>query len=268
MAWAQGKDIKLVKLAVNDGNIVPILPTTVYSINWDLGASVDDVELSFDGQTIYFAEERNLPEGGSRDYVGSVSIASCSSNCAAQVFYTALNTGMGWLSISPTGDRLYMSIHDRVPNIRTVSFMQKQSGVWSPLQHVVSNRDAAYSDVSGLAATALGSWDYDGSGTAQDVLAFTVERSPAGGVDVIDVSNCVVGSAQSCYGSGVSSLVRVGIAGSNPSFTSIPTSTDLPPNLLISSGVWRDNNELTSEVDLDSMLITPLVIGLNPDSAD
>ena len=270
IAWRQGSEIRLLKLPISNGNVVPILPTTIYSNSTTAPYSINSVELSADGQTIYFTDEHSPAEKLWQSTVKAIDLTSCTANCTPQTLYTFPNdNGVAGLSINAADDRLYMSIHDRVPDIRTISFLQKQPGLWSPLQHVVSNRDLGYSDITGFGSTALGRWDYQGSGAIKDVLAIAVERSSGVAFDVMDVSDCVVSAIQSCYGSGDATVVRSGIVGDEASFTSQPASSDPPPNLLVSTGNWRDNNESVREVDLDSMAVTPpLVAGARPDSSD
>jgi hypothetical protein len=152
-----------------------------------------------------------------------------------------------------------MSIHDRIPNIRTVSFLAKQDTTWSAplLRHVVSNQDAAYATVDGLANISVGKWDHNGSGVARDVIAFVVERAYT--IDVADVANCYASGVSSCLSSAESSIVRRGIPGSSSSFIFPPNGT---PKLLVNSGGW------VNEVNLETQVVTPLVQGYDAESAD
>ena len=268
IVWSQFSTIKLMKFQVDQGNVVPTAPSIVYSMNYN-PSGITDVELSKDGLTIYFGNEFETPEGQWVDTLNSVSIASCSTNCTPQNLITLDDSGIGGLSINPENDRLYMSIHHRVPDIRTISFLEKQAGIWSSaLRHVVTDQDAIYATVSGLAETAFGEWDYDGTGIRKKVLAVHVERTSGDTIDVLDVTRCGIGGPQSCFASGQITLIRSGIDGGHVDFTSMPAAGDPAPNLLVSKGNFRDLSDLTSEVDLDSMTVTPLLQGVYPDSAD
>jgi hypothetical protein len=267
IAYAHGSEIRLLKFPVDNGNVVPTAPLIIHHGTDPYG--IGGVELSADGNTLYFSDEFKTADEVWMDTLNLVDIASCGENCPLVNLLTLVNSGIGGLSINPANDRLYMSIHHRIPDIRTVSLLEKQNGVWSSsLRHVVSDQDAAYLTVNGFAGTALGQWDYDGTGAPKAVLAIHVERTSGDTIEIFDVANCGASGTQSCFVSGESSVVRIGIVGSPGSFTSMPAAGDPAPNLLVAEGNWRDANELISEVDLDSMTVTPMVEGLNPDSAD
>ena len=258
IAWAQGSEIRLLKFHVVNGSVVeprPITPSIVYVLN-QTPSGIGGVDLSRDGQTIYYPDEIGTVDGRWISSVNLISIATCTSNCSSQRIYTFEDdNGVGGVEINDSDDRLYMSIHDRVPDIRTVSFLEKQGGSWtSPLlRHVVSNQDAEYVSVSGFATTAVGKWDYDNSSVLSDVLSFVVERPSGDTTDIIDVSNCSSSGVSSCLSSGESCVVRTGIAGSGQSFTSTPSSPmDDGPNLLVVGGGW------IGDVDLDDFEAAPV----------
>ena len=181
IAYPDGSQIKLLIFHMNTaGGIVeplPLSPLVVYRTSVT-PYSVNDVELSPDGQTIYFTEYSPADKHW-QDTLKSIDLSSCTANCTPQVLHTfALDNGVAWLSVSTANDRLFMSIHDRVPDIRTISFLQKAAGVWSSLRHVISHRDdQSYSDIRGFGSTAWAQWDYDSSTVPNDVVAYTVERS-------------------------------------------------------------------------------------------
>jgi len=239
VAWVDGSNIRLVKFNVVSGAVVESLPLTSSII---YTASLNDVELRADGQTIYYADEIKTIDGRWIDTLYSISIATCSANCTPQTLYTFNDdNGVGWLSVNAAGDRLYMSIHDRVPNIRSISFLQKNpDGTWSSLRQVVSNQDGGYQTISGFAGTAFGRWDYNNSSVLKDVLSYVVERTSGNTTDIVAVTNCdpaTVVAQGSCLSSGESVVVRSGIAGSGSSFTSTPSSsTTGTPSLLVASG--------------------------------
>jgi hypothetical protein len=270
IAWAQGSEVRLLKFHVVNGSVVetrPIPPSSVYVLNYT-PSGISGVDLSRDGQTIYYPDERQTVDGRWIDTVNFISIATCSSNCSSQLIYTFDDdNGVGGVEVNDSDDRLYMSIHNRIPDIRTVSFLEKQGGTWSSplLRHVVSDQDAAYATVNGFATTAVGKWDHDNSSVLREVVSFVVERTSGNTTDIIDVSNCSASGVSSCLGSGESRVVRSGIALSGTSFTSMPSSaTDAGPNLLVVGGGW------VSDVDLDSpgAASVPLVQGGGADSAD
>jgi len=238
VAWVDGSNIRLVKFHVVSGAVVESLPLTSSII---YTASLNDVELSADGQTIYYADEIKTIDGRWIDTLYSISLATCSANCTPQTLYTFNDdNGVGWLSVNAAGDRLYMSIHDRVPNIRSISFLQKnQDGTWSSLRQVVSNQDGGYQTISGFAATAFGRWDYNNSSVPKAVVSYVVERTSGYTTDIVDVTNCAatIAAQGSCLSSGESVVVKAGVAGSGSSFTSTPSSsTTGTPSLLVASG--------------------------------
>jgi len=176
IAWVSDwSEIRLLKFHVVGGSVVeprPIPSSTVFVLN--LGAtpsSIGGLDLSRDGQTIYYPDEVRTVDGHWSDSVNMISIAACSSNCSPQLIYTLNDdNGAGGVEANATDDRLYMSIHDRAPNIRTISFLEKQGSTWSSplLRHVVSNQDAAYATVNGFANVAVGKWDYDNDSILND----------------------------------------------------------------------------------------------------
>jgi len=270
VAFLEGSSIRLLKFNVVSGGVVESLPLSssiAYTPSWT-PVSVNDVELSADGQTVYYTEEIKTTDGRWVDTLYSISLASCSANCTPQSLYTFKDdNGVGWLSVNSTGDRLYMSIHDRVPDIRTISFLQKdQDGIWSSLRHVVSDQDGGYQSVSGFAGTALGRWDYNDSSALKDVLAYVVEGTSGNTTDIMDVTNCAAATIvaqDSCLRSGESLVVKSGIAGFGSSFTSTPSSSTVgAPSLLVASGGW------VIDVGLGASAPVPLLQGGVADSAD
>jgi hypothetical protein len=265
---AAGYQIKVLRFRVQDGRIVealPLSPSIVYSAPTDIAYGVNDVELSADGQTIYFTDEYSPAEKHWQNTLKSIDLASCTSNCTPQVLYTfALDNGVAGLSVNTVNDRLYMSIHDRVPDIRTISYLQKESGVWSSLRHVVSHRDdASYSDIRGFGRTTWALWDYQHTAVPKDVVAYTLERTSGNTVEIMDVTNCVVTPVgSSCFASDPNIRIRDGIVGTDPDFTSNPALLDPGPNLLVTEG------SSLVEVDLDSLNKTQLVTGGAAESAD
>jgi hypothetical protein len=270
VAFVEASGIRLMKFSVANGSVgpLPLSPSIVYTPS-STPAGVNDVELSADGQTIYFTEEIKTLDGRWIDTLYSISLASCTSSCTRQFLYEFKeDSGVSGLSINPAGDRLYMSIHDRVPDIRTISFLQKgQNGAWSSLRHVLSDRDGGYETVSGFAATASGRWDYNGSSVLKDVLAYVVENTVGATTDIIDVTNCAaatIAAQESCLTSGESLVVRSGIAGYGTSFTSTPSSLTVgTPSLLVAT---RDN--LVLDVSLQTFAPVSLLAGAWADSSD
>jgi hypothetical protein len=268
IAWSTASEIKLLRLPIDNGNVVPIQPLTVYRNDAD-AYGLSAVELSKDGRTLYFVDSYSPAEQHWQATLKSIDIASCTAICTPQVIYTPpIDVGLGGLSINDADDRIYMSIHDRVPDIRTVSFLQKQAGVWTSLRHVVSNRDSPYLSIRGFAATAIGRWDYQSDSVPKEVLAYQVEYSSTNVIDVIDVSNCSATGTQSCYALGESALVRSSIVGLRQSFTSMPASLDPAPNLLVQLPAVADGEIVIAEIDLDSMVVTPLLQGHAANSSD
>ena len=268
IAYSHGSEVRLLKFQVDNGNVVPTAPLILYT-----GTDpycVCDVELSADGRTLYFSDEFfKTADETWMDTVKSIDITSCTANCTPVTLLTLVDSGMAGLSISPADDRLYMAIHHRIPDLRSISFMEKQAGVWSStLRHVVTDQDTDYATVDGLSGTALGQWDYDGTGSPRAVLVVHIERAAGNTSDIFDVSNCGFSGTQSCYASGEISVVRTGIAGHPGSFTSMPSLGDPAPNLLVGEGDWRNLNELVKELDLDSLTVIPVVAGGSADSAD
>lgn len=270
VAFVEASGIRLMKFSVANGSVgpLPLSPSIVYTPS-STPAGVNDVELSADGQTIYFTEEIKTLDGRWIDTLYSISLASCTSSCTRQFLYEFKeDSGVSGLSINPAGDRLYMSIHDRVPDIRSISFLQKdQNGAWSSLRHVVSDQDGGYQSVSGFASTAFGRWDYNGSSVLKDVLAYVVESTVGATTDIIDVTNCAaatIAAQESCLSSGESFVVRSGIAGYGTSFTSTPSSLTVgTPSLLVAT---RDN--LVLDVSLQTFAPVSLLQGAWADSAD
>jgi len=265
VAYLEANSIRLLKFHVGTDSVIESLPlpsSIVYTPSWTPGG-VNDVELSADGQTIYFTEEIKTADGRWIDTLYSISLASCSSSCPRQFLYEFTeDSGVSGLSVNSAGDRLYMSIHDRIPDIRTISFLTRNpDGTWSSLRHVVSDQDVGYEFVSGFAATAVGR---QGS---TDLLAVTVESTSGATTDIIDVTSCAAISIaqESCLSSSVEShVVTSGIAGYGTSFTSTPSSsTTGTPSLLVatrSDGVF--------DVDLTDFAPKYLLPGDWADSAD
>ena len=240
-----GQQIKLLKFTVlKDANNtkysvqgLPLSSSVVFAYNAP-SSGINDVALSADGQTIYFSDEQLTSDGRWIDTVNSLDVSTnCSPVCPKTVIFDEFpdDSGVAGLSINDDEDRLYMAIHFRVPDIRTISRLEKQTdGAWA-FRNVVSDQDPGYPAVDGFASTALGIWN------SRDVVAYVVERYSTGNTtDIIDVSSCddaPVGDL-SCLASGYGSVVRGGIAGSGTSFTSTPSSPtdDDGPNLLVSGG--------------------------------
>jgi len=259
IAWSYNSQIMLLKFHVVDGSVVetrPIPPSIVYTLNYTPSA-IMGVDISRDGDTIYYPDEVGTVDGRWISTVNQISIAGCTSNCTSQFIYQLNDdNGPGGVEVNDADDRLYMAIHDRPPNIRTISFLEKQGGTWSSplLRHVVSNQDAPYATVSGLTGIGVGKWDHDNDSILNDVLTFVVERTSGDTFDIIDVTNCSASGVTSCLSSGESAVVRTGIAAPGANFISSP---DGAPKLLINTGGW------VRELDLDSGAITPLVEGEN-----
>ena len=194
-----------------------------------------------------------------------IDISDCSANCTPQLIYTLNDdNGAGGVEANETDDRLDMSIHDRVPNIRTVSFLEKQGGTWAItplLRHVISNDvDTAYATVRGLANVAVGKWNYNNGSVPSHVITSVVEHVSGGNtIDVIDVTHCIVSGVTSCLNSGESTVLRTGITGSS---ASVIFPTENAPDVLVNDGGW------VKQLDLDSQTMTPLVQGYDVDSAD
>jgi hypothetical protein len=263
VALVEANSIRLLKFTVANGSIasLPSSPSIVYTTSWT-PAGVNDVVLSADGQTIYFTEEIKTADGRWIDTLYSINLASCSSNCPRQFLYEFTeDSGVNRLSINSAGDRLYMSIHDRIPDIRTISFLTKSNGIWSSLRHVVSDQDGGYQSISGFASTAIGRQG------ASDLLAVVVENTTDATTEIFDVTNCAAatGVAQtSCLSSGEARAVRSGIAGYGSSFTSTPSSQTVgTPSLLIAT---RSSGIL--DVGLTDFVPRSLLSGDWADSAD
>jgi hypothetical protein len=263
VAFLEANSIRLLKFTVANGSVgsLPLSQSIVYTPSWTPGG-VNDVELSADGQTIYFTEEIKTTDGKWIDTLYSISLASCSASCPRQFLYEFTeDSGVSGLSINSAGDRLYMSIHDRIPDIRTISFLTRnQDGTWSSLRHVVSDQDVGYESVSGFAATAIG------RSNSTDLLAVLVESTSGVTTDIIDVTVCVASSSSqdSCVRSGESAIVKSGITGGGTSFTSTPSSLTVgTPSLLVatrSDGIF--------DVGLTDYLPRSLLPGDWADSSD
>jgi hypothetical protein len=261
IVWPQGSEIRMLKFHVNDGSVVeplPLVSSRIYLLDY-APSGINDVQLSSDGQTIYYTDEVETIDGRWIDTLNSISVANCSLNCPRTPLYTFPDdNGADGLSINGSDEsRLYMSIHDRVPNIRTISFLEKQGGgVWTSLRHVVSNADPRYTDVTGFGSSAFGRWAHDADTDVEyDVVAFTVERSSGDTTEVIDVSNCLAASiaGESCLDSEDSTIVKSGIAGHDSHFTSTP-SFGVGPHLLVKRGASMFDVDLDSQ---DGRLLFP-----------
>lgn len=282
VAFEDNDAIKVLKFNVVDSDsdsdsdsIGPITSTTVY-VGPATSYGVNDIELSKDGNTIYFIDEF-CGDGYCQDTFKSIDIGACNSNCPPDVLFTfPLNVGVSGLSINDADNRLYMSIHDRDPDIRTISLLQKDDqGVWGSLRHVVKKELGSYEDVSGFARTALGRWEHKVAPAisgVRDVLAFIVERASGNTTDIIDVTDCDAAApapyapSGTCLTTGESFVVTPGIGGYATSFTSIPAGSNASgtsPSLLVS-------NYTVIEIELSSnpMVTRPLPIEGVADSAD
>jgi hypothetical protein len=279
MAYVDG-GIRLLKFKVSTAagvHSVQNLPSAGSLVfAYDLpSAGINDVELSADAKTIYYSEEHLTDDERWIDTVNSIDVSNgCSSACPKTVIYDQFpdNSGVAGLSVSDDGYRIYMSIHFRVADIRTISLLQKIVGEdpndvsWA-FRNVLSDHDQAYSTVDGFGSTTLGKWDYDHSDVPKEVLAYVVERPTGERTDIVDVTNCAVAAVdESCLGFSEISVVKTGIAGAASSFTSTPSSpTDgsLPNLLLLSGGGIFD-------FDLDGVAAVPirLLDGGGGESAD
>ena len=185
-----GQQIKLLKFTVlKDADKfsvqgLPLSSSVVFAYNAP-SSGINDVALSSDGQTIYFSDEQLTSDGRWIDTVNSLDVSTnCSPVCPKTVIFDEFpdNSGVAGLSINDDEDRLYMAIHFRVPDIRTISRLEKQTdGAWA-FRNVVSDQDPGYPAVDGFASTALGIWN------SRDVVAYVVERYSTGNTtDIIDV---------------------------------------------------------------------------------
>ena len=260
IVWAEGSGIKMLKFNVVGGAVVqsvPMAPSNVFLMAQQLSSAVTETALSNDGNTIYYSDEK-LANNLWVTTLQSIDITTCSSLCSAQLLYSTIDTGIAGLSINATEDRIYMAVHNRPIDLRSISFLQKSGGVWGGLRHVVTELDAPYVTSFGLSGTAFSRIDYNNSGSAKDVLVIDVENVYGGGVtmDVLDVSNCGAGGSQSCLSQGEAVIVRPPIVGAGPSFRG---------NNLI---YYNYNTGLITATDLVNMVTTPIVIGQNPESSE
>ena len=101
----------MVNFIVDAGTVTTALPLTISNVYGSLAWHT--YTLSKNGQTIYMVDEVRDSNGNWIDTIRTVDIASCSSNCPAQVLHTfPLGNNAYHLSLNDAEDRLYMSFHD------------------------------------------------------------------------------------------------------------------------------------------------------------
>jgi hypothetical protein len=258
IVWRENHIIRMVDFHVAAGAVVESLPlasSIIYEHPVSTSVGVNNVVLSKDFNTVYFAFEEPAP--GLRNWLDSlnkIDLSACSSYCPSTRFYSFLNWGVGGLSLD--GNRIYMSIHDRVSDTYLVSFVENNAGEWSPLKHVLTEQDYSSDFRLGI-GTDTGNWDYDNDSAAENVLAVSTANNAQTiyDIQILDVTHCAAGGTLSCLAEGTAIVVKSGIAGVRPSFRG---------EQLIYDGL---NGNVLS-LDLNAANPAVLGSGLFPDSAD
>ena len=148
--------------------------------------------------------------------------------------------------MNSSGQRLYFS-----GSTFGIGFLEVTGMTFSAIRTVASVTDPEYVgsqpyDIS------VGNWDFDGNGSANDVVAISLDNVQT--VDILDVTQCSVSpSPISCLASDDSSIIRTGIPGENMNFQAedllidnvndvelLDTDSLSPPTVLL-QGNWPDS---------------------------
>ena len=238
--------VKMLDITVVDGELASSSLSTVYMHPTGTSVAIFDAELSPDGNTIFYSFEGSDGSGGWVDSIHSIDVSSCSSGCASQIIAGPGQFGASRLSMNSSGQRLYFS-----GSTFGIGFLEVTGMTFSAIRTVASVTDPEYVgsqpyDIS------VGSWDFDGDGSANDVVAISLDNVQT--VDILDVTQCSVSpSPISCLASGDSSIIRTGIPGENMDFQAedllidnvndiglLDTDSLSPPTVLL-QGNWPDS---------------------------
>lgn len=244
--------VKMLAITVANGALINSSVSTAYMHPIGNSVSINDAELSPDGDTIFYSFEESDGAGGWVNSIHSIDVSGCTSECSSQLIVGQIIGGVSGLSMNSSGQRLYFSVSDGVG----IGFVEVANSSYSDIRIIASE-----SDLGGNPAgdTSVGNWDFDGDGSASEVLAVGLDTVFA--ADILDVTNCVTTtppSGSSCLASRESTILRSGISGS-------PWSLSFHGEDLLVLDLDAGVIEL---VDTDSLARTPLLQGTFPDSAE
>lgn len=222
------------------------LPEVVF-VTSEQPVGILEAIVSADGNELYFGKEVSDPLVDWINTINVIDLANCANlPCPAAPILILENRAPGGLATSPDGSRIYFSTHDRVPDVYSVSFIEKLSdGTWSGIKDVVTSNDVGYGQ-SGLGGRGEAIWpvtsaalvDY-GAGPIE-VLAFDREdgRDLPTHIDMMSVADCDVALPGTCLANGNATLDVPMLPGQLAEFTSL--SSDLledqsipPPTILV-----------------------------------
>jgi hypothetical protein len=238
--------IRTLEFEVVDKEIVSPLPanaTTLVTIEFSSRMGILSLAITPDQQSVYFTTEESHPDGW-LDRLRSFEIASCEAGCYETDLTEHaqfMNQGVGDVSITPSGDRVYLTKHDRVNDIYSSFFADIQQGGLSDFGTVATHLDSLYAGrgITAKFRTSLAfDWDYNGDGAAERVLAvdYWSPEENAHYMDIIDVTACSVGLSESCLSAGYAHVVRERIDGGGAVHNSWSAN---PPNLIIIRNTTR-----------------------------
>jgi hypothetical protein len=244
---------------IQNGAVVeelPLVSSLIYEHPTATSVSINGLDLSEDGNRIIYSMEQ-ASSGGWLNSLNEIDVSNCSAACGSSRFYSALDIGIHDVSI--TGNRVYSDLHERIPDIHSVSFLENQNGTWSSPKYVVTDADLGS---RGFTAVEAGAWDHDGNGSANPVLAISVEHFSGGlpTIDVLDVSVCSASGSLSCYAEGNAPTIRSNMDGYSQSFSG--------SDLLVGKNGAGPNADICL-IDLDTVNYNcDLSFGDLPDSAE
>ena len=226
--------------------------STVYMYQGSNANGGGEPELSSDGSVVFFGQHERLENGEEPASLYSIDLSNCTSLCSADLIIPPGAGGQADIAINRNGQR------DRIYRTSSgggfgITFIEATDTGYSDLRTVVLPEELGTSKITKIA---VGNWDYDMDGSAEEVIAIALNYIQ-NTIYIIDVSDCAAadGSSQpTCLASGESTILRTGIEGAKASF--------IGEDLLVANG---DNVEF---LDTDSETPTFLLQGDSPDSAE
>ncbi len=224
------------------------LPETVF-VTSEQPVGVLQAILSADGNDLYFDKEVSDPLVDWINTINVIDLANCANlPCPANPILTLENRGLAGLATSPDGSRIYMSTHDRVADVFSVSFIEKlPDGTWSGIKDVVTSNDAAYaqSRLGGATwpVTSAALVDY-GAGPIE-VLAFNREDPPElpTHIDLLLVADCDVALPGTCLANQNATFFGPMLPGELAEFTSLSSDSGIPTSSILvrtDTGVFEE----------------------------
>jgi hypothetical protein len=276
VVWMQSKDenarkrvpdvplVRMLRFNITNqviGDVLPLLATTAYQRPENSAEGFTHlISLSNDGNTALFASEERALDGVTFfNYLNEINIKNCLANCSMSKISLSLDGYHTALDYGSFGDRVYYALHLSSPGTSrdAIQFIEKNGVTWSEPRTVLVDDASRYNASNDVVFPWLSVAIYRN----REVIAFNIRDYTTGtdGIEVVDVTDCIVPGTDSCLLTGESSIVFDNISGKLPSFSS-----GLDPNLLYSS----NGSIFEYDLDADNILGNLVDNAFMADSAD